>query len=67
LNWYYWVPIIIFFTVVILNLVFIPYLWFAFSQMLIPAFPSTVVELLYISSIILLIIAGIIYWIGKRR
>ena len=63
---YYWVPIIIFFIVVIFNLVFIPYLFFAWSLLRIPA-QYGVIHLLYISNIILLMIAGIIFWFGKRR
>jgi len=53
---------------VIVNLVVVPFLWFAWGYGLIPnPFPSNVIELLYMSNIVLLIVAGIIYWIGKRR
>jgi len=62
----YWVPIVIFFVVVILDLVFIPYLFFALSLLQILP-PYGVVHWLYVFSLILLIIAGIIYWFGKRR
>ena len=63
---YHWVPIIIFFVVVILDLVFIPYLFFAWSLLqILPAYG--VIHWLYGFSLILLIIAGIIYWFGKRR
>jgi hypothetical protein len=66
LDSYYWVPIIIFFVVVILDLVFIPYLFFALSLLKILP-PYGVVQWLYVFSLILLIIAGIIYWFGERR
>jgi len=66
LDAYHWVPIMIFFAVVILDLVFIPYLFFAWG--LLQMFPSyAVVQWLYVSSLILLMIAGIIYWFGKRK
>jgi len=66
LEWYHWGPIIIFFTVVILDLVFIPYLFFAWSLLqILPLYE--VVFWLYIFSLILLIIAAIIYGFGKRR
>jgi hypothetical protein len=66
LDWYHWGPIIIFFTVVILDLVFVPYLFFAWSLLQILP-PDGVVFWLYIFSLILLIIAAIIYGFGKRR
>jgi hypothetical protein len=63
---YHWVPIIVFFGVVILDLVFIPYLFFAWSSLQILP-PYGVVNWLYVFSVILLIIAGIIYWFGKTK
>lgn len=66
MDWYHWVPIIIFFVVVILDLVLIPYLFFAWG--LLQIFPSyEVVHWSYVFSLILLMIAGIIYWFGKRK
>ena len=66
MTWYYWVPAIIFFAVVTFVLVVVPWAWFTWSLSSYAPFPVSP-ELLYIPNVILLIIAGIIYWIGKRR
>jgi len=66
LELYHLVPLIIFFVVVILDLVFIPYLFFALSLLQILP-PYGVIPWFYLFSLILLVVAGIIYWIGKKR